>query len=161
MLNLNETVEDMLKMLRRLIGEDIDLWWKPGPDPGTVKMDPAQIDQILASLCVNARDAIAGVGKVTIEKCKVAFEYPNRSSLLFILEVFPPTYSLDRVLSQYFRPQWRHRKTALILWYGSSLLKGGKHDDREEHSHIERLAFCTRIARVCNRRVSFGNNGVL
>ena len=66
-LDLNETVEGMLKMLRRLIGEDIDLAWLPGADLWPVKMDPAQIDQILANLCVNARDAIAGVGKVTIE----------------------------------------------------------------------------------------------
>ncbi|MFA6500044.1 MAG: ATP-binding protein, partial [Desulfurivibrionaceae bacterium] len=66
-LDLNETVEGMLKMLRRLIGEDIDLAWLPGAVVWPVKVDPSQIDQILANLCVNARDAIAGVGKVTIE----------------------------------------------------------------------------------------------
>ena len=57
----------MLKMLRRLIGEDIDLDWRPGRALWPVRMDPSQIDQILANLCVNARDAIAGVGTVTIE----------------------------------------------------------------------------------------------
>ncbi len=66
-LDLNETVEGMLKMLRRLIGEDIDLAWLPKPEPCLVKMDPSQIDQILANLCVNARDAIENNGKVTIE----------------------------------------------------------------------------------------------
>ena len=66
-LDLNETVEGMLKMLRRLIGEDIDLAWLPGTGALLVKMDPSQIDQILANLCVNARDAIEGVGKVAIE----------------------------------------------------------------------------------------------
>ena len=66
-LDLNETVAGMLKMLRRLIGEDIDLEWQPGADLWPVKMDPSQIDQILANLCVNARDAIAGVGTLTIE----------------------------------------------------------------------------------------------
>lgn len=66
-LNLNETVEGMLKMLRRLIGENIDLAWKPGAELGAVNMDPSQVDQVLANLCVNARDAIGGVGKVTIE----------------------------------------------------------------------------------------------
>ena len=50
-------------MLRRLIGEDIDLVWQPGADLWPVKMDPSQIDQILANLCVNARDAIAGRGQ--------------------------------------------------------------------------------------------------
>jgi PAS domain S-box-containing protein len=65
-LDLNVTIEGMLKMLRRLIGEDIDLVWMPGLDLWTVKMDPSQIDQMLANLAINARDAIAGVGKVTI-----------------------------------------------------------------------------------------------
>ena len=66
-LDLNENSENMLKMLRRLIGEDIDLAWLPGAELWPVKIDPSQIDQILANLCVNAKDAIAGVGKVTIE----------------------------------------------------------------------------------------------
>ncbi|MCD4702401.1 MAG: response regulator, partial [Candidatus Aegiribacteria sp.] len=66
-LNLNETVEGMIKMLRRLIGEDIHLTLLPGKDLWLVKVDPVQIDQILANLCINARDAIDGVGRVTIE----------------------------------------------------------------------------------------------
>jgi len=66
-LDLNKTVESMLNMLRRLIGENIDLVWKPAAHIWLVKMDPSQIDQILANLCVNARDAITGVGKLTIE----------------------------------------------------------------------------------------------
>ena len=66
-LDLNESVEKMLLMLRRLIGEDIDLIWSPASGLGRVKMDPSQIDQILANLCVNARDAIEGTGTITIE----------------------------------------------------------------------------------------------
>ena len=66
-LDVSETMEGMLKMLRRLIGEDIDLVWSAGHGLWQVKMDPSQVDQILANLCVNARDAISGVGKVTIE----------------------------------------------------------------------------------------------
>lgn len=66
-LSINETVESMLKMVRRLIGEDIELQWKPGANIWPVEVDPIQIDQVLANLCVNARDAIAGVGKVVIE----------------------------------------------------------------------------------------------
>ncbi|MDZ7698115.1 MAG: PAS domain S-box protein [Deltaproteobacteria bacterium] len=73
-LDLNETIEGMLKMLRRLIGEDIDLAWEPGRHLWPVKMDPSQIDQILANLCVNARDAISGVGKVTIETENVVLD---------------------------------------------------------------------------------------
>jgi len=66
-LDFNETIAGMLKMLRRLIGEDIDLTWQPDTNLWPVKMDPAQIDQILANLAVNARDSIDGVGKVNIE----------------------------------------------------------------------------------------------
>jgi len=66
-LDLNQTVESVLKMLRRLIGEDIDLAWLPGEGLYPVKMDPAQVDQILANLCLNARDAVDGVGRITIE----------------------------------------------------------------------------------------------
>ncbi len=73
-LDLNEVVDGMLKMLRRLIGEDIDLTWLPGADLGKVFIDPSQVDQILANLCVNARDAIAGTGKVTIETDRASFD---------------------------------------------------------------------------------------
>jgi CheY-like chemotaxis protein len=66
-LDLNETIAGMLKMLRRLIGEDIDLVWKPGTTLWPVKIDPIQLDQILTNLCTNARDAINGVGRLTIE----------------------------------------------------------------------------------------------
>lgn len=66
-IDLNDTISGMLKMLRRLIGEDIQLQWVPGNALWTIKMDPSQVDQILANLAVNARDAIAGVGCVTIE----------------------------------------------------------------------------------------------
>ncbi len=66
-LDLNATVETMFNILRKLIGEDIELVWHPGKVPGPVLMDPSQLDQILANLCINARDAIANVGRITIE----------------------------------------------------------------------------------------------
>jgi len=73
-LDLNETLEGMLKMLRRLIGEDIDLVWLPGKNLGRVRMDPSQIEQLLANLCVNARDAIYDTGKITVETGAVTFD---------------------------------------------------------------------------------------
>jgi|GEM_PF-1121719 len=66
-IDLNEGIDGMLKMLRRLIGENIHLAWLPAPDLWRIKADPSQIDQILANLCVNARDAIKGTGRITIE----------------------------------------------------------------------------------------------
>lgn len=74
LIDLNETLENMLKMLRRLVGENIGLIWIPGKNLWPVKIDPSQLDQILANLCVNARDAIADVGKITIETAAVAFD---------------------------------------------------------------------------------------
>jgi PAS domain S-box-containing protein len=73
-LDLNETVAGMLNMLRPLIGENIDLVWQPEEGVWPIKMDPSQIDQILANLCVNARDAIDGVGRITIETGMVTID---------------------------------------------------------------------------------------
>ena len=79
-LDLNETVAETLKMLRRLIGEDINLTWLPGDGLWLVKIDPMQFNQILLNLCVNARDAIIGVGHLTIEtnNCTLDDEYCSR-----------------------------------------------------------------------------------
>jgi two-component system, cell cycle sensor histidine kinase and response regulator CckA len=65
--DLNDAVSGLLGLLRRLLGEEIDLAWMPGLEVGEVRMDPSQLDQILANLCANARDAIEGVGTLTIE----------------------------------------------------------------------------------------------
>ena len=73
-LDLNEVISEMLKMLRRLIGEDIDLKWLPAQTLKPVKIDPSQLDQILANLCVNARDAIKSVGEITIETGNIHFD---------------------------------------------------------------------------------------
>jgi CheY-like chemotaxis protein len=66
-LDLNDALAGMLKMLRHLLGEDIDLTWQPGAVLWEVRLDPSQLDQILANLTVNARDAIGGVGALAIE----------------------------------------------------------------------------------------------
>lgn len=73
-LDLNETVAGMLKMLQRLIGEDVDFAWVPAESLWPVRIDPSQVDQLLVNLCVNARDAISGVGKVTIEVGNAVFD---------------------------------------------------------------------------------------
>jgi len=66
-LDLNDTIDNTLKMIGRLIGEEIELLWRPENNLWPIKMDPAQIDQILANLCINARDAIDGIGTVILE----------------------------------------------------------------------------------------------
>jgi nitrogen-specific signal transduction histidine kinase/CheY-like chemotaxis protein len=64
---LNEEVENLLPMLRRLIGNHIHFIWRPENDQTCVNIDPSQLDQILINLCINARDAIADNGIITIE----------------------------------------------------------------------------------------------
>ena len=71
-LDLNITVSGMLTMLHRLIGENIQLVWRPEGDLWQVRMDPAQLDQILVNLCVNARDAIGECGKIAIQTRNVS-----------------------------------------------------------------------------------------
>jgi len=73
-LDLNDIVEGMLKMLRRLIGENLTLVWRPEPNLWPVRIDPSQVDQLLANFCVNAHDAIAGVGTITIATGMVTFD---------------------------------------------------------------------------------------
>jgi two-component system sensor histidine kinase EvgS len=73
-IDLNDSLEGMRKMLHRLIGEDIDLSWRPGTNLDPVEIDPVQLDQLLANLCVNARDAIGDSGKITIETANVEFD---------------------------------------------------------------------------------------
>ncbi len=79
-LDLNETIGKTLKMLQRIIGEDVRLTWIPGKKLWPVKVDPVQLDQVLANLCVNARDAIADIGKITIETENVGVKEPGRGS---------------------------------------------------------------------------------
>ena len=70
-INLNDMVTDMDKMLQRLIGEDIDLVTCIDQELGLVKADPSQIEQIIMNLAVNARDAMPHGGKLTIETANV------------------------------------------------------------------------------------------
>jgi CheY-like chemotaxis protein len=73
-LDLNEAVESMLTLLRRLIGEGVDVAWKPQSDLWPVELDLGQAEQMLADLCVNARDAMGGVGHLTIETGNVTVD---------------------------------------------------------------------------------------
>jgi signal transduction histidine kinase/HAMP domain-containing protein/ActR/RegA family two-component response regulator len=70
-LDLNAVVANMEKMLRRLIGEDIDMVFLPKKDLGRIRADKSQIEQIILNLIVNARDAMPKGGKITLETANV------------------------------------------------------------------------------------------
>jgi PAS domain S-box-containing protein len=72
--DLNGVVTENVKMLTRVIGEDIDLVMVPGPDIGAVKADPGQIEQVIMNLAVNARDAMPQGGRLTIETANVTLD---------------------------------------------------------------------------------------
>ncbi len=73
-LDINAVVTENLKMLTRLIGEDIDLVMVPGSNLGSVKTDPGQIEQVILNLAVNARDAMPHGGKLTIETANASLD---------------------------------------------------------------------------------------
>ncbi len=73
-LDINTVIDGMLSMLTPLIGENIALIWEPWPEKLSIKIDPSQLDQVLANLCVNARDAITDNGTITISTSLVHFD---------------------------------------------------------------------------------------
>jgi CheY-like chemotaxis protein len=74
-LDLNQEIESILRMLGRLIGETVDLRWRPAATLEPIRMDPAQVHQLLANLVVNARDAIGNrPGRITIETGQAEFD---------------------------------------------------------------------------------------
>ena len=83
-MDVNQVVRGLDRMLRRLLGESIELSIAPASEPCPVKMDPGQIEQILMNLAVNSRDAMPGRGRLTIETAQIdvsAREAAGRGSL--------------------------------------------------------------------------------
>jgi len=137
-LDLNDTICNMLKILKRLIGEDIDLKWLPGEDVGLIKIDSSQIDQLLVNLCVNARDAIADVGKVTIETKTIRFNedycadhedfIPGDYVLLAVTDDgcgMPPEI-IDKIFEPFFTTKANGKGTGLGLATAFGIVKQNK-----------------------------------
>ncbi len=70
-LDLNLLIEESMVIVSRLVGPKVELLWEPGTDLGTIRMDPAQVSQVFLNLCLNARDAISGEGKIAIRTANV------------------------------------------------------------------------------------------
>jgi len=141
-LNLNDGIESMMKMLRRLIGEHIELVWKPSPSLWPVKIDPGQADQMIANLCVNARDAIGGAGTIVVETRNVVL---NEEFCSDHIDLTPGEYVLvevsddgagmdEETLKNVFEPFYTTKETGqgtglgLSMVYGSVTHAGGHID---------------------------------
>lgn len=126
-IDLNDIVAGMLKMLRRLIGEEVELIWVPGASLDHVKVDPAQVHQILVNLCVNARDAINGTGEITIQSKNVTIgdHYSNenlhcQAGAYVMLEVTDDgkgieTETMDKIFEPFFTTKSPNKGTGLGL----------------------------------------------
>jgi PAS domain S-box-containing protein len=83
--DLNASVSNTLQMLRLILGENIELVWLPGAEAYPVKIDLSQFDQLLMNLCVNARDAIEGVGRISIETERMVLDEAYCSANVFFV----------------------------------------------------------------------------
>lgn len=96
---LNVAVEASILMLNRLVGENVRLSWEPDPHAGVIRIDPSQINQILANLVVNARDALQGDGgSVTVRTGRVtchtdSFPHPDSRRKLEAIRPLPGEYA--------------------------------------------------------------------
>ncbi|HHY55188.1 MAG TPA: GAF domain-containing protein [Chloroflexi bacterium] len=138
-LDLNDAVAGMLQMLRRLIGEDVELQWLPGTPLWPIKMDTSQIDQILVNLCVNARDAIAGSIKIQTENTLIDDAYaalhpPLRAGRHVMLTITDNGSGMTpEVLSHAFEPFFTTKEVGKGTGLGLATVYGIM---QQNHGHI-------------------------
>jgi PAS domain S-box-containing protein len=127
-LDLNAVVLDMESMLRRLIGENIDLTSTLDGALGTVKADPGQLEQVIMNLAVNARDAMPDGGKLLIETANAEmdatlvrrYSYPVKPGLYALLTVSDTGVGMDaatraRIFEPFFTTKQKGQGTGLGL----------------------------------------------
>jgi CheY-like chemotaxis protein len=122
---LNDIVENLGRMLARLVGEQIELAFVPGAELGAVKVDPGQIEQVVVNLVVNARDAMPDGGKLTIATSNVDLDESYAAEHLAVvpgphvmLSVSDTGVGMDRATQQHiFEPFFTTKPTG----YGSGL----------------------------------------
>ncbi|HKV40061.1 MAG TPA: ATP-binding protein, partial [Blastocatellia bacterium] len=131
-LNLSDVVANLDKMLRRIIGEDIDLITVADPAAGMVKADPGQIEQVIINLAVNARDAMPDGGRLTIETANV---YLDESYAANHISVKPGAYVMvavsdngagmdEEIMSHIFEPFFTTKESGKGTGLGLSTVYG-------------------------------------
>jgi PAS domain S-box-containing protein len=131
-LSLNHVVKDMHKMLRRMIGEDIELTTNLPQNLGSVKVDPGQIEQIIMNLVLNARDAMPRGGKITIETANITLDekyaskhVPVQSGDYVMLAVSDTGEGMDReTQSHVFEPFFTTKEAGKGTGLGLSTVYG-------------------------------------
>jgi two-component system, cell cycle sensor histidine kinase and response regulator CckA len=131
-IDVNRLVLNLEKMLRRLIGEDIDLHITADRRLGQVRIDPGQLEQVILNLCVNARDAMPGVGKLTIETANATLDEayarthsevtPGRYVLLSVTD--SGTGMSQETLSHLFEPFFTTKEAGKGTGLGLSTVYG-------------------------------------
>jgi len=181
--DLNELVQSMMKLMPRLIGEDIEVVLIRGHDIGIVRADPSQLEQVLMNLCVNARDAMPGGGKLVIETENVLIngEYcaahsGAREGRYVLMSVTDNGQGMDKeTLAQIFEPFFTTKELGkgtglgLSSVYGIVKQHGGKvqaYSEKGKGTTIKvYLPIVERTARAVGtkieKRVEGGNETVL
>ena len=131
-LNLNNIMLDIGKMIRRLIGEQIELVMLPGPDLGSVKVDPGQFEQVIVNLAVNARDAMLNGGKLILETTNVtlgedyAYQHTGITPGDYIMFAVSDTGTgiIDEVKAHLFEPFFTTKEKGKGTGLGLSMVYG-------------------------------------
>ena len=126
-IDLNARIQGLIKLLRRLLPENIAIELKPGSDLDTVSADPTQLEQVIVNLCVNARDAMDNGGTLTIETSNVAvsdhhrelheWAQPGRFVMLRVSDTGTGMTAevRERAFEPFFTTKGAHRGTGLGL----------------------------------------------
>ena len=120
-LDLNSSIAELEKMLRRLIGEDISFSVKMSSRPALIEADPGQIEQVILNLVVNARDAIESGGRISVESAHVERSEPGHERKRYVmLTVSDSGNGMDeatraRIFEPFFTTKARGRGTGLGL----------------------------------------------
>jgi PAS domain S-box-containing protein len=131
-LNFNSVLENIHKMLRRLIGEHIDIAVMPDANLGLVKADPGQIEQVIVNLAVNARDAMPDGGKLTLETANVhisneyAFNQLEVSPGYYVMFAMTDTgFGMDvKTMAKIFEPFYTTKELGKGTGLGLSMVYG-------------------------------------
>lgn len=131
-IDLNEAIAYQKNMLVRLIGEDISITFRPAEKLWSIRIDPFQIGQILTNLAINARDAVSGVGAITIETANVSLDesYTRRNAYVipgeYVLLSFTDTGAgMDKeTQEQIFEPFFTTKQEGLGTGLGLSTVYG-------------------------------------